>query len=227
MVRSIRLSGSVALIFVVSHASGCGNAVDVNWPAGTEAIVQDRGAQRVLAEVPIDQRETVGRRRVAITNKTPVIIVDDYPAYRVLSSGSANSMLPQSPVRVRVTEGADQGVELIIRRQDLAPRPEPDQLWLAYVPVFSLFFIATAATLSIIETLASAMRNRRKFTRHRLANHSSARIGPQGLTRKRKSWIPERGDNECDQWFDWVAALNTRKKVRCATSCRSSSATDR
>jgi hypothetical protein len=226
MMRPIRLSGSVALIFVVTHASGCGNAVDVSWPAGTEAIVQDRGAQRVLAAVPIDQRESVKRRTVSITNKTPVIIVDD-PAYRVLSPGSASSMLPQSAVRVRATEGADQGVELIVRRQDLAPRPEPDQLWLAYVPVFLLFFIATAATLSIVETLALAMRSRRKLTRHRLANHSSARIGPQALTRKRNSWIPERGDNECDQWLAWVAALNTRKKVRCATSCRSSSATDR
>ncbi len=35
MLRSVRLTVPVALVFVVIHASGCGNAVDVHWPAGT------------------------------------------------------------------------------------------------------------------------------------------------------------------------------------------------
>lgn len=216
MLRSIRLSGPIALIFVVSHASGCGNAVDVNWPTGTEAIVQDRGAQRVLAEVPIDQRESVKRRTLSITNKTPVIVVDD-PADRVLSLGSASSGLPQSLVRVRVTEGADHGIELIVRRQDLAPRPEPDEARLAFLPIF-FFFIATAVALSTIETLALALRNRRKVIRNRLTHHSSATVGRHGLIQKQRNRVPERGGDECDQWLAWVAALNARRKLRCAKS---------
>ena len=191
MLRSMRLTGPFALIFlVVTQASGCGNgAVDVNWPAGTAAIVQDRGAPRVLAVVPIDQRESVKRRSLSITNKTPVIIVDD-PAYRALSPGSANSTRPQSPVRVRLTEGAGQGVELFIRRQDLAPQPEPDRAWLAYMPVFLLVFIATAAVLSTIETLALALRNRRRVTgasSHMIPTRQLRHTGWQG-NREAEHW---------------------------------------
>jgi hypothetical protein len=103
--RSMRLSGSVAVILVVSPGCGCAYDGDPHWP-GTDAILVDRDFPRALARVPIDQRASVHRRSMAITNNTPVIIVDD-PAYPALARGPASSDSSRDPVRVRVTMGVN------------------------------------------------------------------------------------------------------------------------
>jgi hypothetical protein len=113
---------------------------------------------------------------------------------------------------------------MIILRQGLAPRPDPDQAWLAFLPIFFLVFIATAASFSAIETLALALRNRWKVIRNRLTHHSSATVGPRGLIYEQRSPVPERGDDEFDQWLAWVAALNARRKLRCVKSAGHSAA---
>ena len=124
--RLFRLSSPAVLIFVVNHASGCGSpGADVCCPTGTAVVLQDRDAPRVLADVAIDYRAIVKRRSLAIANNTSVIIAED-PAFRTLSWNPPGTLSPTDPVRVRMTQGVDQAVELIVRRQDLAlPGPRP------------------------------------------------------------------------------------------------------
>lgn len=125
--RSTRFSPLLAVILVVSHTSGCSYDAGVYWPAGTAATLADRSAPRVLAGVPPEQRALVKRRSLALPNGTPVTVVDD-PAYRALSGKAIRSALPEDLVRVRVTTGVDQPVELLVRRQDVAVSPGPNEM---------------------------------------------------------------------------------------------------
>lgn len=156
--RSIRGSCTLAVVLVVSH--GCDTG-DTYWPPATQAVVKDLGAPRVLATVPIEQRKTTKRRSLAIRNETPVIVLDD-PAYRALARNTSGFQSPEEPVLVRITKGVDQGRELIVRRQDLAPGPEPRQGLLSLVTVCLFTLIGAAAALSTIETLVLKLRARRE-----------------------------------------------------------------
>jgi hypothetical protein len=119
---------------------------------------------------------------------------------------------------VKVTTGVDQEVELIVRRQDLAPAPGPNKTSSAFLPNFFLVLIATAATVSSIVTVAFRWKRRREFNRDEITN--CARAGVESLTQtpKRPTQVTDRGDTECDPWLAWVAAMTVRRKLRCINS---------
>jgi hypothetical protein len=222
--RSIRLSGPIAVILVVSHASGCGPAPNVYLPPGTAVVVQSPDAKRVVARVPVEDRAIVKRRSLAITNNTAVTIVDD-PAYPALPTGSTSSQSPFDPVRVRITAGVNQGIEVIVRRQDISLPIEPSENVSVFLPIAVLVLVAAAAALWSIETLVLLRKNRREVHRDKLTMYSSARVRSCTPTPKQKTRITDRGDRECDNWLGTVAAMTARRKVRCTTSCRRSAAT--
>ena len=147
--RSIRRLGLVAVLFAMSCTSGCAYDAGVFWPPGTAATLADRSAPRVLAEVPPEQRAIVKRRSLAIPNGTPVTVVDD-PAYRPLTRNAIRSALPEDLVRVRVTTGVDQPIELLVRRQDVAVSPGPKESSSAWLPISLLILIATAVTVWLV-----------------------------------------------------------------------------
>ena len=158
--RSIRVSGWVSFILVLSCASGCAyQEGEVYGPAGTAAWLKDRDAPRVLGRVPNGTASHSKRRTLAFPNNTRVTIVDD-PAYRALSQDPTRSDSLRDPVRVKVASGVEPEVKLIVRRQDLTPTLGPNDASSAFLPIFSLvliFFlvlIATAATASSVETVA-------------------------------------------------------------------------
>lgn len=218
--RSIRLCGWVSFILVLSCASGCAYYYydgGVYWPAGTAALLQDRDAPRVLARVPTEQRAIVKRRSLAIPNNTRVTVVDD-PAYRALSQNPTRSDSLRDLVRVKVMTGVDQEVELMVRRQDLAPAPDPNETSSAFPPIFFLVLIATAATVSFIEKVALRWKRRREFNRDEITIYARARVESSTQTPRRPIRVTDRGDTECDQWLAWVAAMTARRKLRCMDS---------
>ena len=223
--RSIRLSGPIAVILVVSHASGCGSdATNVNWSAGTAAVLRDPYAPRVMARVPTEQRAVVKHRSLAITNNTPVTILDD-PAYGALPRGSTGSEPPTTPVLVRVEQGIDQGIEVLVRRGDLTFPAGPDEDWSVFLQISVYILFAAAATLWCIETLVLALKNRLKGMRDQVTIDSRAwrrsfKPAPKPITR-----ISDRGARECNHWLTSVAAMTARSKVRCVNSRRRSGAT--
>jgi hypothetical protein len=211
--RLIRLSGPLVLIFVVNNASGCGNpGADVYWPTGAAVVLQDRDAPQVLGDVPIEHRAIVKRRSLAIANSTSAIIVDD-PAFRALSRSSPGALSPTDPVRVRMTEGPDQAVELIVRRQDLA-LPGPNVSLFVFLSVPVMVLIMAAAVLAVSETLLRATKDRRAINHDVIAIHSVAGIGARELTRTRGIPITDRGDCELDQWQARVAAMSARRRAK-------------
>jgi hypothetical protein len=222
--RSIRLSGPIAVILAVSHASGCGSDPKAYLPPGTATVVQNRDAKRVLARVPADYRAIVKRRSLAITNDTPVTIVND-PAYRALAPGSTGSQSPYDPVRIRITTGVDQGMEVMVRRQDITLPIEPSEKLAAFLPIAGLLLVAAAAALCSMETLVLLLKNSREVHRHEVTIYSSARVGLCKPTPRLRARITERGDRECDDWLASVAEMTARRKVRCANACRRLAAT--
>ena len=151
--QSIHLLGLMAVILVVSYASGCAGDADVSWSTGTPALLQDRDAPRVLARVPLEQRAAVRRRSLTIPNGTPVVIVDD-PASRTLAGGSIRSEPPDERVRVVIAKGEGEGTEVIVRRQDLAFRPGPNEPPSLFLPILILSLMTTATVVSSIGALA-------------------------------------------------------------------------
>ena len=167
----------------------------------------------VLATVPIEQRETIKRRSLAIPNDTPVIVLDD-PDYRALARNTSGFQSPKEPVLVRITKGVDQGRELIVRRQDLTG-PEPRSGLLSRVTVCFFTLIGAAAALSSIETLVLKLRARRESDFPELTIGRDSRPGRLGYPRKPATRISDRGKRECDQWLASVADLTFRRKARC------------
>jgi hypothetical protein len=217
--RSIRLSLLFAVILVVSHASGCAYDTGVYWPPGTAATLADRSAPRVLTEVPPEQRAIVKRRSLAISNGTPVTVVDD-PAYRPLARKAIRSALPEDLVRVRVTKGVDQAIELLVRRQDVAVAPEPKVSSSAWLPICFLILVATAVTVWSVDTLVHRWKRRRGVSRDEIMIDACAPVGPPKLTPRPTNRLTDRGDAERDQWHAWVAGMTVRRKLRCLDSCR-------
>jgi hypothetical protein len=219
---AIRHTGIVAVIIIASHASGCGSAAEVYWPAGTAAFVRDCDAPRVLAEVPVEQRAIVKRRSLAFANNTPVTVLVD-PAYGALSRGATRF---NNPVRVRMTKEFHQGNEVIVRRQDLVLPPGLNESLAPILPISFLVLIAAATTLWSVEKLALTLKYRREANHDEITIHPSERVGSRSLTPTRRTQITDRNDSECDQWLAWVAAMTARRKVRCMISCRRSAITD-
>ena len=221
--RSIRVSGWVSFILVLSCSSGCGYDEGDHWATGTAAWLKDRDAPRVLGRVPTEQRAIAKRRSLAFPNNTRVTVVDD-PAYRALSKDPTRSDSLRDHVRVKVTTGVDQEVELIVRRQDLAPTPGPNDTSLAFLlivflaPILFLVLIALAATVSSIETVALRWKRRREFNRDEITIYARARVESLTQTPRRPTRVTDRGDTECDQWLAWVAAMTARRKLRCMDS---------
>jgi hypothetical protein len=222
--RAIRLSGPIAVILIVGYASGCGYVASATWPTGTAAVVQGPNAKRVLARVPAEERSIVKRRSLAITNNTPVSIVDD-PAYGAVSPGSTSPQTPFDPVLVRITTGVDQGIEVIVRRQDISLPIEPSENVFVFLPMAVLILVATASALWSIETLVLLLKHRREVRRDELTMHSSAWVRTFMPTPKQTTRMTDRGDRECGDWLGTVAAMTARRKVRCTNSCRRSAAT--
>jgi hypothetical protein len=171
----------------------------------------------VLGRVPTEQRAIVKRRSMAIPNNTRVTVVDD-PAYSALSQNPTRTDSLRDHVRVKVTTGVDQEVELIVRRQDLAPAPDPNETSSEFLPIFFLVLIATAATVSFIETVALKWKRRREFNRDEITIYARARVESLTQTPRRPTRVTDRGDTECDQWLAWVAAMTARRKLRCMNS---------
>jgi hypothetical protein len=211
--RYLRLSSLAYVILIVSHASGCGSSA-VNLPAGTPALLLDRDAPRVLADVPPEQRAIAKRRSLAIVKGTPVAVLED-PAYRALSRNSTRFGTPNDPVRVRVTDGIHQGIEVNVRRQDLTFPNGPDQNLPAFLAIAFVILIASAATICCFETLALALKRRRKVNRTEIMFEAGSTSSNQILIPRRTNRITDRGDSECDQWLAWVAAMTARRKLRC------------
>ena len=170
MMRSIRTSCTLAVILVVSQGCGCASDEVAYWPIATRAMIKDRDAPRVLATVPIEQRETIKRRSLAIPNDTPVIVIDDLTTRRLGGIASNDPLVRRPagfqlfayPVRVRVTTGVDQGTEVNVRRQDLALPTTPNESRSALVPISLMILMAAAAAFWLIETLALRITERRK-----------------------------------------------------------------
>ena len=165
------------------------------------------------------------RRSLAITNNTPVTIVDDPAFQQTPSPGSTGSGSPNDPVLVKITNGVDQGTEVLVRRQDITRPIEPSENLAVFLPIAFLLLIGAAATLWSVETLALTLKNRREGKRDGITMHPSARVGFSKSTPKQRTRMPDRGDRESDHWLATVAALTARRKVRCTNSCRRSAAT--
>jgi hypothetical protein len=223
--RAIRSSGLPAIVLIVSHGCGCATG-DVYWPTGTAAILQDRNAPRVFAEVPDEHRGMIKRRSLLIANYTPVTVLDD-PTYRALSPSATRPESPIDPVRVRVTKGIDQGSEVIVRRQYLALPTGPNEKFTASLPIVFLILIATAAILWSLEKLVLTLKSRRAVNRGELTIYPGARVGSRSLKPQQRTRITDRGEKECDQWLAWVATMTSRRRLRCINSCRRPAATSR
>jgi hypothetical protein len=179
--RAIRSSGLPAIVLIVSHGCGCATG-DVYWPTGTAAILQDRNAPRVFAEVPDEHRGMIKRRSLLIANCTPVTVLDD-PTYRALSPSATRPESPIDPVRVRVTKGIDQGSEVIVRRQYLALPTGPNEKFTASLPIVFLILIATAAILWSLEKLVRTLKSRRAVNRGENPDHRPRREGMRPVAR--------------------------------------------
>ena len=116
---------------------------------------------------------------------------------------------------------------MIVRRQDLVLPPSPNESLSAILPVSILLLIATATTLWSVEKLALTFKYRREINRAEFPIDFSGTVGFCKLTPLRSAEITDRTDKECNQWPAWVAAMTSRRRVRCMNSCRRPAATSR
>jgi hypothetical protein len=208
--RSIRLS--IAIVVVLILIPGCGPD-EMVWPAGTEAILADSHASKVIARVPGDQRPKAKRRSLWLPNQSPVIIVDD-PAYRTTSKKPPQTSSLIEPVRVRLSNGDNEGTEIIVRRNDLAPIPAPDQKLAELLPVFFLILLAGAFAFWLLETFGLLLKEVWRNRRDQLALYSHLSLAARQFAHKPRSRNADRTDLECDRWNAWVTAMNVRRKSR-------------
>ncbi len=210
--RSIRLAITIALMVIL--IPGCGPDVDLSgWPAGTEAILADSQASKVIAQVPSDQRPKANRRSLWLANQSPVVIVDD-PAFRATSKMPVQTSSLNEPVRVRLLNGDDEGTEIIVQRNDLAPIPAPEQKLAVLAPVFFLVLFAGAFALWFLETFGQLLKEVWDNRRDQLALCSHLSLTAGQIAHKPRTRNADRTDLECDRWNAWVAAMNVRRKSR-------------
>jgi hypothetical protein len=169
----------------------------------------------------MDQRPIVKHRSLLIANKTPAVIIKD-PAYPTLSRNRVDEYSLNESVRVRLTEGSHQGIEVMVSRKDLAP-PPPTEYLPAFVPITILILIVIAAALASVKPLAQALKNRREVRHDEVLLRAT--FGSRERRPERKPPIVDRTEGECDHWAAWVAAMTARRKVRCAKAGRRTAAT--
>jgi hypothetical protein len=179
-------------------------------------VLQDRDATRVLARVSDEQRSLVRRRSLAVANNTSVVVVVD-PAYGKRSQPMIGTELPNGPVRVRVVAGPHEGIELIVRRQDLTYSTGPADRVAALLPFTILMVILTAGAYWSIETIGCVLTYRRQLSHEENRRLYAPTAESQRSMRARGPRIFNRGESECEQWRASVAAMTARRKVRCAS----------
>jgi hypothetical protein len=209
---SIRLSAVPVLILAALPLAGCGYSRDACWPAGAEAVVSDAKSGIVTARVPRDQRNKIQGDSVMLGSQTPVVIVDDFK-FRAMPAGKIWGTSPADPVRVRIVQGR-QGIEVLVRRRELAPRPVANAWAVSFVPVF-----AAAGVLWAFETVVLLVLRMR-------SDRTRLHLGPLPLqtlatllwrTRIRsQTQTIERTDEDCERWREWIAEKTARRKAVCA-----------
>jgi hypothetical protein len=206
--RSIRISAVAVVILITLPLAGCGSrAKEAGWPAGTELVAEAPGAQGARAIVPSDPQGRIARATVVtLANKTPVVVVED-------------PLRPSPPqfVRVKITKGDRQGMEVLVRRRELAPRPEPRSWAVSFLPLAVLLLFAMAAALWLLETgVLLLLRIRARGPMHQLASACGQTRGPFVWRRGLRSRLSERTDEDCERWREWIATRTMRRKAVCA-----------
>lgn len=214
---SIRLSFLPLLILAALPLAGCGYSRDACWPAGTEAVVSDPDpeSQGILVRVPRDQQNKISRDSLVLRSQTPVVIVND-SVFRAATAGGMRGTSPMDPVLVRIVKDR-QGIEVFVRRRELAPRPGSYAWAISFVPVAVLLLFAAAGVFWTIEAIVLL------FMRMR-SDQTELHLGPLPLhalatvlwRARRRSRLNERTDEDCERWREWIAEKTARRKAICA-----------
>jgi len=212
--RSIRLLLTMASAVAVCQAIGCGYGGPGEYPAGIESIVLNPNAPRVMARVPLDQRgRNGGRRTLPISNNTRVLSVDE-PGSGPVSRRTTNPSSTAFLVRVRVLEGADRGIEVLVPPQELSPPPDPNELSPRSMALGVLVLFGAAAIAWCIETLVLTLKGRRDANRYSIATSSLERFGNRRRARTERPPIIAPYTMDHGRWIAWIADRNTRSKNR-------------
>jgi hypothetical protein len=203
-----RHAASSTLVMAALVLTGC--AGGARWPLGTEAALGNPGDPSIAAQVPGDQRAKVGGRwRVKVPSGTRVAGVDD-PMYNA-EIKDPTAQPPESPVRIRVTDGAFAGVELEVSRVSLKPLPDPAQL----LPGLALWlFVACAAYAfaRIARGWLDAISSRREVLRHRAEAQPGPLRTPAQVALGHHPSAGRPPELAYEDWLQWVSAR--RAKVR-------------
>ncbi len=215
--RPMCLSVAIVLSLVAICLSGC--AGEPGWPAGTEAVVASPNARAVNTRMLRDQTGKIDRRAVSIANQTPVVSVDDQ-AFRRSLADPTRALSPGDPVRVKIASGERQGIEVVVRRRDLAPMPDASAARSVYGPVALVLLILLAVTLASLETVVRLILKMRERRCELLAEPLGQRLETAGAVRASKPRLAERTDRECERWCEWIEGINHRRKARCERLAR-------
>ena len=214
---SIRLSALHLLILATLPVAGCGDSRDARWPAGTEAVVSSPEARDIIAHVPKDQQNKIPGDSLVLASQTPVVIVDDF-ASRATPSGALRRTSPSDPVLVRIVKDR-QGIEVYVRRRELALRPGTYAWAISFVPVAVLLLFAAAGALWTVETvvlLFLRIRSRSDGTELHLGSLPLQTLATVLWRARGRSRRIERTDEDCERWREWIAEKTARRKAICA-----------
>jgi hypothetical protein len=139
-----------------------------------------------------------------------VIIVDD-PAYRAMAKDPTVTCSLGDLIRVRLAQGERQGVELIVRRFDVAPASEPEAVFDPFLAFLCFAVIAGSAALAWWETLSLKLRTWRETTRSERAARSSTTVRPRERPKEPKHRAIKRDAEAGERWLRWVAERNSRR----------------
>jgi hypothetical protein len=216
--RSIRLSAVAVVIVITLSLAGCGYSIPpAGWPAGTELIAQAAGARGARAIVPRDPQDEIARSAVVmLANQTPVVVVED-PLFPARNANASRLQTPRAFVRVAIAKGDRQGMEVLVPRRQLAPKPEPASWAVTFLPLAVLFLCATAVAFWLLETsVLFLLRIRSRGPMHQLASACGQRLGPNVWRRGSRPRLIERTDDDCERWREWIASRTRLRKALCA-----------
>jgi hypothetical protein len=214
---SNRFSVVHLLILAALPLVGCGDSRDAGWPAGTEAVVSAPEPRDIIAHVPKDQQNKISRDALVLASQTPVVIVDDVVS-RAAKARRTWGTSPADLVRVRIAKG-HQGIEVFVRRRELAPGQAADGWAKAVLPAAVLLIFATAGVLWTVETLVLfflRMRSRSERAELHLGSLPLQTLATVVWRARVRSRRIERTDEECERWREWIAEKTARRKAICA-----------